>query len=561
MSPPPRPPLRAAALLALGWGALVLAPVARSPVPAALGHPLADTCNHLWGYHQVASALLAGRSPLRAEHVGFPEGGALWFIDLGAALLATPLTALGGPALGYNTAIALGFAWAALAAFLLAWEVCRATPAAAVAAVAFGASPHLLAQAHNGISESLSAGWLPFAVWTQVRLWRAPGRGRALAAGLALAACAVGNFYHGLFAGLGALGFAVAALVHRGPRGALLRPLLPWAALPAVALGGPALGLFRATLLAEDALVRRDPEFVRRALVGHNMVDVLAFFTPGRFYSPDLAALFDEALLVVVYVGWLLILPAVWGAARQDRARPWAAAALLSFVFALGPYLYLNGQYVRTPSGGMLPLPFLALFDGLPLFSAISHAFRFVVPLTMCLGVCAALALAPYPRLAAALAPALLAELLLASPAPFPLPVTDLRVPTVYDAIPGEGAVLDLPLTQQVLARSTYNLYQLAHGRPIPYGLNDPTPAHLDHNPLSRALIDAERSSINTSAPTPPLLDLVLGREALAAAGFAAVVVHPDRYPPETLYRVTELLDGVVGPPQEVGGRLLYPLR
>jgi hypothetical protein len=554
-----RPPPWVFALLGYAaLAALVLGPSLLAPMSEAIGHPQADTWNHVWGYHQVRSALLSGESPLFTTLIGWPSGGALWFIDLFGALWTLPVQLLGGPVLAYNLGLFGNLVLAGFGAWALARHVTKSEAGAALAGLGYAAMPQLLGQLHNGISETLAVGWLPLAVLAMLRFREHPDRRRGLVAGGALAVCLIANGYYGLFAGLVAVGLAVAALLP-GHRNKQVRRSLPWAALgvlPAL----PPLWLFRSTLSSSQALVERDPDFVYRSLVGHNMVDLLAFFHPGDFHSPDLLGLFDEHLQVVVYIGWLLLIPAGWALVRIRASRPWGAAALVCFVFALGPFLYLDGNYAQLPGGGWIPLPFLAFFELLPIFSPISHAYRFAIPLQLAVCVLAAFAVGPRWRLGVGLMPLLLAELLLASPGTWPVETSPVSIPAAYASIATPGAVLDLPVSLQVLDRSRYNLYQVQHGRPIPYGLNDPTPALLDDNRLLRMLVDLERSSIDSAPPTLPALDLVLARRQLVAQGLAAIVVHGEAYAPTTRDKVLEVLTLVCGEPRQVGSAWVFEL-
>ena len=532
---------RAAAACAL-VAVLLVWPVLGDPMGRVLGHEDADTFNHLWGFAHVASG-----GGLWTDAVGWPEGGSLWFIDTFNAAWTAPLTWLGGPALAMNVALFANLVFAGVAMFGLARAAGASSGGAALAAVAYQAQPQLLAQLHNGITETVNAGWLPLAIWAFLVFRRSPTRRTGLLAGLALAACGLANFYYGLFAGLAALGF-LATL--RGHRGRAVARQLPWAALGALPLLG-ALYLFRVTLNAPDALVLRQEEFVWASLVGHNMVDVLSFFVPG--VGPDLLALFDEQLVVRTYIGWSLLAPALYGVSRVRAARGWGAAAFVAFVFALGPFLYYAGDYALLPSGERVALPFLAFFKGLPLFSAISHAYRFAVPLQLCLAVCAGLAVGRWGH---ALAGLFLIESLAVSPRPV---AASVEAPAVYASIGDEGAVLDLPVTVQVLARSRYDAWQIEHGRPIPYGFNDPTPASLDSNRLTRFLIEVERSSVD-SLPPQPTLDLVLGLRALRADGYAAIVVHRSLYVDGKERLIEQQLSALLGEGEVIDDAVLYRL-
>ncbi|MBK7758754.1 MAG: hypothetical protein IPI35_20625 [Deltaproteobacteria bacterium] len=107
------------ALLAAG----VCAPALVNPAGRALGHADADTFNHVWGYWQVFQALAAGRSPLTTELLGYPSGGALYFIDLFGALRTLPVQWAFGPVVAYNVACWSNLWLAGLGAHLLAARV------------------------------------------------------------------------------------------------------------------------------------------------------------------------------------------------------------------------------------------------------------------------------------------------------------------------------------------------------------------------------------------------------------------------------------------------------
>ena len=155
-------------------------------------------------------------------------------------------------------------------------------------------------------------------------------------------------------------------------------------------------------------------------------------------------------------------------------------------------------------------------------------------------------------------------RLLLATRRALQLPVSDTRASDwvaaergAAIAAPSDGseAVLDLPISLPVLARSRYAWDAAHHGLAIPYGLNDPSPDALLKNRLGLALMNLERSSVDTLAPELPTLDLVLGARALAAEGLSTIVVHRALYPAALRDRVLTLLEIAVGPGEAAGIR------
>lgn len=562
--------------LAVAWlgYALVAAwfvwPVLADPTHLALGHPANDVGNHIWGYAWVGAELSHGRLPDHTTLLAWPAGGSLWFIDAFNVLLTLPVNLAWGPVAAYNVGIFFNFWLAGVGAGALGERVSGSRLGGVVAGLAFLTTPQLLGQAYNGISETLAVGWLPLALVALDRLVERPTAGRGAAAGLAMAVATLFNWYYGLFGVIFALAFAArGALAARRGTGPRLRAFVGPAALAAVtfaALVAAPFHTFATTMSAEDALVTRDEAFVWKTLVLHNMTDLEALLHPGRFYSPDLHAVFGEDLIVVVYLGYALLVPAAVAlVGRAGPARFWAALAGLFLLFSLGPFLYAGGDYVRV-AGGWLPLPFLALFKWLPMFSRISHAYRFVVGVSLALSVLAALSVRvarqrawDVPLYVGAVLVLRLVETTAFSSAVFPLPTTEVSPPAALARL-DDGAVLDLPVGVPILARSRFLLEQLVHRRPVPYGLNEPTPKLLVHNHYTRYLLELERSTVALLPERRPFLDLELGRAALVDAGLRWIVVHRADYPPTQRRKVEAFLDQTATAVHEGDGLRIYRL-
>ena len=108
----------------------------------------------------------------------------------------------------------------------------------------------------------------------------------------------------------------------------------------------------------------RDPGFVERSLLNHNITDIIAFFNPSKVPSPNLFLLYGEELIIVIYIGWIAIALAIYSiySLRQSREiAPWIWMGVIFFFFSLGPYLNVGGSYLEI-DGKKIPLPFLALY-------------------------------------------------------------------------------------------------------------------------------------------------------------------------------------------------------
>ena len=363
-----------------------------------------------------------------------------------------PIQVLAGVPAALNLAVIFAFFCNGMGAWVLGRRVLDDEWLAWVPGVIFASSAHLLGQAYNGITETLNAGFLPLYLLLLLRMLDRPSLARAAAMGAALALCSVANFYYGLFG----LVLSVVVVLHR----AISEPMRTgWKGF-VLALGGsvalyavlvlPVLAVLSQSMDAADALVDRDPAFVWASLVNHNITDVVSMFRPGKHYSPDLKAQYGEDLLIVTYLGWASLTLAAAGliTARPRRSLGlWIALAAVFLLFALGPYLHVGGEYL-TWKGRRIPLPFLAFFEAFPLFSRISHPFRFVVPATLGLGMLAGLGaqalsrrwpVLPRPAIAGVFGALILAEVTLGSPAIWPLPRCDARIPSAYTDVPQGG--------------------------------------------------------------------------------------------------------------------------
>lgn len=560
-----QPLLAALASLVLAVG--LTWPVALDPVNRLVGHPGNDSWNHVWGYWWVADSVLQGEWPGHTQLLAWPDGGSLYFIDTVQVLMSLPIQMLFGPAVAYNAVMMAGLALAAFAAWLLAARLTGDGVTAGVALVVYGAAPHLLGQAYNGISETVCAGWLPLTLWCVVRLVDRQSWGRAVALGCSAAVCVLTSWYYGLFAILGSI-VVMTWQIGLQPYAVDWRRLavrMGAAAGVTGLLAAPGFLAFRSSLDASDALVSRDPRFVWESLLKHNITDAAAFFRPSKVPSPDLHALYGEELIIVIYVGWVAIGFAVAALLLTRRHRlmaPWVWMGLAFFAFSLGPYLNIGGEYLM-PGGRRIPMPFLVLFEAFPVFDRISHPFRFVTGVSLCVALLAAHGLRHLLRrrstglrglVTVIVAVLVVAETHLGSPAVLPIPSGNAHIPSAYRVMaadPVEGAVLDLPMTVPNLERAVYVWYQAAHGRPVPWGLNDPMPEPLLRNRLTTSLIRLEATRAVSLPPEVPQLDLVVAGRTLARQGYRFVVLHEDLVPEFKRLQMIALLNGVFGQGQE----------
>ncbi len=523
---------------ALGLGLLcvaILGPDRFLPGAPAIGRPTRDLFDHLW---------LLDHWSLRAPALRFPEGGRLVPPDPTGMLLATPLLRAGlDRALAWNLAVLAQLWFACLAGLALG----RRMGAGPVGAVAFGLSPYLLGQAVSGEGETLAA-W-PLAACAALLL-RGGSRAR-VAAGLVAAVAGIASWYHGVFAGLLLVVFALADLLNgRGPRRALLAPLAaalaiaPAAAVYAWVLQDPG-EIFRGPTMADYLAVHR------RALAGM-VSDPAAWLAPARAAGGHVDRL-GVAVVVLALLG--------------SRARWWVLTAL-ALVLSLGPIVHVHGAPVLSWA------PYRLLVD-LPALGLMRLPHRFTLLATLGLAAMAARGARRFPWLGAAL---VLADTLVFSP--MPRAATPVTTAPEVAAWP-DGPVLDLPLRTlgRDDARGRALVDQAAHRQPVAVGLlMRPLADAVAREPLviqATALdrwdalpdrpVEADQFGLGAfaravaAARRRPLSagELAGAAERLRGLGYRNAMLHLDRLGPEDRERIEAMLTDVLGPPARRSDRVV----
>ena len=135
------------------------------------------------------------------QRFAYPNGGTLYFIDtMQVAFFCSIQWAL-GPEFAYNTVVIAQLALCGFASWLLSRQLTGDSIAAGMSLVIFGAAPHILGQAYNGILETVCAGWVPLTLWALLRNMKNPSaRNSLLPASCRI--CVLTSWYYGLFAAL-----------------------------------------------------------------------------------------------------------------------------------------------------------------------------------------------------------------------------------------------------------------------------------------------------------------------------------------------------------------------
>jgi hypothetical protein len=421
------------------------------------------------------SLLNLGQSPLTSTYTFYPLGISLvlYTYNLFNALMSLPFQAfLPLPAISnllflFATVLS-GYGTFSLVGYLLG-DSQRASRTAAFAAFlagliyAFGS--YRLVYAAIGHADMWSTAWIPFYALFLVRTIREPHLRHAALAALFLVLAMLCEMIFGVFLGMLTL-ILLAFVVGRRGRAE-------------VAGGLRALGK-RLAILGLVAVLLYSPllmPILREMFAGYELagwgdaerlsVDLLGLVTPTALHP--LGGGWVETLqqvregtsrfrdLNTVFLGWVGLALAIAGAVRyRRRLAAWITSLIVFVLFSLGPLLQINGRSAFDLDGLTIsvPLPFI-LLHYTPIIKANRVPNRFSVVLMLALavlagfGACWLLSKLRNSRPALLACGSLLAALLIFEHWSVPLPLTDARIPAVYEQVaadPGDFAILQLPL-------------------------------------------------------------------------------------------------------------------
>ena len=551
----PKSALRALYCFALGL--VVLFPSWQTLGERLIGDEGLDVWSHAWGVRWVFNHLSNGDLPWDVAGLAHPRGGTLWYIDPLGALISLPAQWAGGPVLAHNSIIVVAVLLAAGAAMAFARSL---GGRGYVAAAALATAPTFLAEIHNGTVEACWIGLVPLA---GAAAMRNPWLGGA-AVGLA----GLATPYHGVSAAL-----VVGTILLLQPKTS--RPS-PWrrrivvtagAAAVGAAIALPAFLALKANLDDPMGIAKKSTVLLNYPVFRINAVDPISFIRPGDYWTVKLDGPLTTPFRRTPYLGLTVLALSAHLWVRVARARLWLVAVGLTSVLALGPFLWHDGDFVRTGSGDLLALPFRSI---LGLGVTMDHPLRFICGAVSILAVLADVAVrrlenrVPIPALAwtGLMAGLVMAEQLTVAPNVWPINTADGDVPTVYANLETDDAVIDLPAARdQSIATNRYLYWQGVHRRPIPYSHKvGPDLPHV--NPTLRAWADLSRSDPGGPNARGGEARRSSDIDSLVAEGYRWVVVHPELFASDSVRAAhTHDLEATLGQPYEVGGRYVWDLR
>jgi len=540
---------------------------------AAFGASGSDALKHVWSQWFVQHQILSGSGlSLRTDLLNHPSGGPFFSLDTINALVGLPLRLFFDSVATYNLVLIACIGASAATCAVLIRTLTDEPWVPSLGGIAFALSAWTLCfPLASGVSETAVSWPLPLIVLFGIRTWTMPSYTSPLAAGFLLTLQGAACWSHGITAGLLLMGLILTAWStdRAGFRdSAKIRRILVLFG-SAVLFSLPLYLAISGTVSAEDSVKVRNLSFFHSAPIGPmavpeaNSMALADFFTPGS-WGRRVSSTGTEQLQYAAYPGFILIALAVL-AVRQRI--PWAKTlgigVVLMALLSMGPRIYLD--HARTLGGVPNPV-YLAAYWVIPLVNATIHSVdRFAVGLQLCLAILAALGLTQVSiRWRPWILVGVVAEVLLVSPGPWPIPMVQAAAHPASQHIaaqPDTGAVIDLPFQKTGSENSWFYgdifLQQTTHQRPIPFQLEGkgmetasaPVAQNRFFQHLSSGLIFGQHFPEECT-----------GVDELGALGVSWIVWHPTKAQPDIQARIDRVLRFCLGTPQTFGDRKVFQL-
>jgi hypothetical protein len=528
-----------------------------------------------WNLWWVPHAIInLGRNPIYTNYMFYPIGLNLAFYTLTYlnAFLSIPLQFAFNLVVAANVNLWFSFAVGGFGAYLLAKFVIQnlalsategskfeiqnstVTLAAFIAGVVYAFSSNKLLYASLGQFNIASSHWIPFYVLFLLKLTRGWNTQHAIRntmyygflLGLFLLFQALSEFIFASFLIIFTAIYLVYWLLTARSSRFTFHVLLPAFLVAILTFTLPMSPILAAMI--QDMLTEGD--FIQRGLGFADVFssDVLGFFVPSHLHPVfgNLESQFHFAYTNFAYLGFAALGLAALALWKKPHARIWGVFGAIFVLISLGPNLRVNGDVINAPF-----LPFNLLLE-IPLVKGNRYPSRWSVMVTLCLAVLVGYGVAWISEKLKVKSQKLellsaFAFLLLTSfeHFSFPLPISNLQSPTVYETIArdqGDFTVLEIPLAWRNGFRMTGTLdqammfaqwYQTEHRRPILGGNTSRNPElkfqYFTESPIIQSLIAIETG--HTLEPAVLERDRQLAPTVLNFFGVRYVVWHSPRNP------------------------------
>ena len=509
--------------------ALILTfPMCLHPIDTVVGHEQASVGCHVWVIWWARQSL-----ELHTPLIFFPYGAdvvQLYGSDLLSPLLFSRISL--PPSLLYNIWVLFLMVVGALGMRRLLLFLNGSAWVALAGGWAWMSAPFLQHELLNGTSELLSTGLLTWFIWLTLSIWEDPTPKKGLWIGMLSGVLLMSSAYNPFFMLL----ILLTLLIHRLTTN--LEPLWSKSLIHSTvcAIGGffPFLlfvGWIQVTHGALDTFSRRLDWLSMDISLPDSYVGVWDWISPtpsplpARMPLPD-GTHFEYWTTCTNYIGWVMIVAALYGLWNKERYRfgGWLALLLASMLIAMGPYLRIDGKVVlwgETP----IHLPAQTIDFLFPLFSITAvHAYRYSAVVCIAIAILAARGMKRYTPVWMV---AILLETTLMAPQPYPQHTTEIsQSPTLRRLrdMP-DAAVFTFPIAKEDLHDlSMVLLAQTIHEKPIHEG-GIHRRAGFEATQLFRDNYVVDALSARWGPEYPSTLEGTMGLQYLTQVGYRYVLV------------------------------------
>ena len=503
-------------------------PMCLHPIDTVVGHEQASVGCHVWVIWWARQSL-----ELHTPLIFFPYGADV--VQLYGSDLISPLLFSGislPPSLLYNVWVLILMIAGALGMRQLL-KFLHASPWMALAGGwAWMCAPFLQHELLNGTSELLSTGLLTWFIWLTLSIWEDPTSKKGLWIGMLSGILLMSSAYNPFFMLL----ILLTLLIHRLTTN--LEPLWSKALIQSTlaAIGGflPFLlfvGWIQVTHGALDTFSRRLDWLSMGVSLPDSYVGLWDWFSPepsplpARMPLPD-GTHFEYWTTCTNYIGWVVIIAAVYGIWNKERYRfgGWFTMLLASMLIAMGPYLRIDGNVVlwgETP----IHLPAQTIDFLFPLFSITAmHAYRYSAVVCIAIAILAVKGMKRYTPLWML---AILMETTLIAPQPYPQHTTEISPSPTLRRLRDmpDAAVFTFPIAKENLHDlSLVLLAQTVHEKPIHEG-GIHRRAGFEATQLFRDNYVVDALSGRWGPEYPSILEGKMGLQYLTQVGYRYVLV------------------------------------
>ena len=500
-----------------------------------------DYMQGLWNLWWFKESLIGlGRNPYVTDYLFYPNGVSLAFhtLSITNAAMALPLLFVADLVTSYNIVYLLTFLIAGIGTYLLVKDATGSGPAAFLGGIVLAFSPYHFVKSYQIWEASVE--WMPLFAFFYFRFLRGGGLREATLSAIMLALASLSSWYLMVFSFL-FIAFSLVYLFLTDRKRLLsqdfLRGFAYLAGFFGVLILPFAYPMLRGVILGEAEI--STSLYIQFLKGGEGLLAGMS----GSTFQVGMTQLQGMRLAMPLFwpgiLGYLPILLAAVGLIRSRTIRErgfWIVAALLFYLFLLGPYLTVFDRVYRN-----IPLPWL-LLDRLPIFKAIRYPHRFLAPLSICLAVLSgggALALSrwiagwrpfrAWRERVVALLLAGLSALVMVEYAVAPIGHYRVPISPFYETLaddPDDYAILDCPIMTPFTAYYMY--YQTTHRKKIPGGqVVYPGEKVIDFLKTTPAIRELANPVLIEERGEPITLPGNTG-EILGGLGFRYVLVHVD---------------------------------